>query len=212
MVGKLKGLVLAVAGLSLLALPVAAQYQQHGPDQELVRTLHQLGQDQIAVAKMAEARAVSPSVKAFALSVQREQQVANDQLVAYAASRTMNVSVVQPGGAEAHGTLANASLVNSPPDRFDYEFVDRMVAQQQAAIDASAAAQRLARDPALKGVIGGQLVGLTENLVSAQVLLAEIPPPPPPSTVPLPAFPSPVSRTQTGADTPPPDAWKPITP
>jgi len=212
MVGKLKGLVMMVAGLSLLALPVAAQYQQHGPDQELVRTLHQLGQDQIVVAKMAETRAVSPSVKAFALTVQREQQVANDQLVAYAASRTMNVSIVQPGGAEAHGVLANASLVNSAPDQFDYRFVDRMVAQQQAAIDASAAAQRLARDPALKGVIGGQLVGLTENLVSAQVLLAELPPPPPPSTVPLPAYPAPVSRTQTGADTPPPDAWKPIAP
>ena len=212
MVGKRKGLVLTVAGLSLLALPVAAQYQQHGPDQELVRTLHQLGQDQIAVAKMAETRAVSPSVKAFALNVQREQQVANDQLVAYAASRTMNVSIVQRGGAEAHGALANASLVNSPPDQFDYKFVDRMVAEQQASIDAAAAAQRLARDPALKGVIGGQLVGLSENLVSAQVLLAEIPPPPPPRTVPLPAYPAAVSRTQTGADTPPPGAWKPITP
>lgn len=212
MVGKLKGLVLTVAGLSLLALPVAAQYQQHGPDQELVRTLHQLGQDQIAVAKMAETRAVSPSVKAFALNVQREQQIANDQLVAYAASRTMNVSIVQRGGAEAHGALANASLVNSPPDQFDYTFVDRMVAEQQAAIDAAAAAQRLARDPALKGVIGGQLVGLTENLVSAQVLLTELPPPPPPRTVPLPAYPAPVSRTQTGADALPAGAWKPITP
>ena len=212
MVGKLKGLVMMVAGLSLLALPVAAQYQQHGPDQELVRTLHQLGQDQIAVAKIAEFRAESPSVRAFALSVQREQQIANDQLVAYAASRTMNVSILQPGGAEAHGALANASLVNSPPSQFDYKFVDRMVAEQQVAIDAAAAAQRLARDPALKGVIGGQLVGLSENLVSAQALLAELPPPPPPSTVPLPAYPSPVSRTQTGADTPPPGAWKPITP
>ena len=67
--------------------------------------------------------------------------------------------IIQPGGAEAHGALANASLENSPPDQFDYKFVIRMVAQQQAAIDASAAAQRLARDPALKGVIGGQLVG-----------------------------------------------------
>ena len=46
-----------------------------------MRTLHQLGQDQIVVAKMAETRAVSPNVKAFALTVQREQQVANDQLV-----------------------------------------------------------------------------------------------------------------------------------
>lgn len=164
------------------------------------------------VAKMAEFRAESPRVKAFASSVQRQQQIANDQLVAYAASRTMNVSIVQPGGAEAHGSLANAPLANSPPDRFDYAFVDRMVADQQAAIDAAAAAQRLARDPALKGVIGGQLVGLTENLVSAQELLAELPPPPPPRTVPLPAYPSPVSRTQTGADTPPPGAWKPITP
>jgi predicted outer membrane protein len=212
MVGERKGLVLAMAALSLWALPVAAQPQASGPDQELVTKLHQLGQDQIAVAKMAEARAVSPRVKAFASTVQREQKTANASLVAYADRKSMGASIVQPGGALEHGALANAPLVNSPRDQFDYRFVDRMVADQQAAIDAAAAAQRLARDPELKGVIGGVMAGLSENLVSAQELLAQLPEPPPPATVPLPAYPVSASRTQTGADVPPAGAWQPITP
>jgi predicted outer membrane protein len=212
MVDRRRGLVLAIAGLSLVALPVAAQPQAQGPDQQLVTRLHQLGQDEIVVAKMGEAQGVNPRVKAFALTVQRERQMANDALVAYADRKSMGASIAQPGGALEHGSLANAPLVNSPPAQFDYNFVNRMVADQQAAIDAAAAAQRLARDPELKGVIGRVMVGLSENLVSAQQLLAEIPAPPPPPTVPLPAYPTGVSRTQTGADVPPPGAWQAITP
>ena len=41
--GMLKGFVLAVAGLLLLALPAAAQTQAHGPDQELVTKLQDEG-------------------------------------------------------------------------------------------------------------------------------------------------------------------------
>ena len=51
MVGKLNGLmVVVVAGIGLPALPAAAQGRPTGPDQELVGQLHQLGQDEIAMA------------------------------------------------------------------------------------------------------------------------------------------------------------------
>ena len=59
MVGKWSGLVVVVAEIALLTLPVAAQERTNGPDQELVTRLHQLGQDQIAMAQLGERQGVS---------------------------------------------------------------------------------------------------------------------------------------------------------
>jgi len=210
-----------VAGLSLFSLPVSAQQgppptatsappavtvlvpvRPIGPDQELVASLHQLGRDQIRTANLAAARAASPEVMAFALTVERDQRMANNRLEQYALRKNMNMGVIaDPGEARAHGVLANAPLVNASPGEFDYRFMSRMVADKQASIDASAAAQRIARDPDLKVLLGIQMIMLSDQEAAAQQLLAAIPEPPP-RTVPQPAFPAGVSRTQTGADQP----------
>jgi hypothetical protein len=115
------------------------------------------------------------------------------------------VSVAEPGGALEHSTLALAPLANSPSAEFDYNFASKMVADHQAAIDAAAAAERLARDPELKALIDANMKMMTNHLVSAQQLLAGIPAPRP-RALQLPAYPAGVSRTQTGADIPPPAA------
>jgi len=213
MVGKLNGLMVVVAEIGLLALPVSAQDRPTGPDQELVAQLHQLGQDEIATAKLAERRAVRASVNDLAVAFGRQQSAIDNGLMAYAQQKNMDpAAVAAPGNPLAHGELARAPLANAARDQFDYDFVSRTVADHQAAIDAGAAAQRLARDPELKSLIGRWLVIESEHLVSAQQQLAQLPEPPPPSTVPLPAYPAGASRTQTGADQPPPGAWKPVTP
>jgi len=216
MVGKLKSFTAFVAGLSLFSLPVSAQnapiaaaappgpaqVRPVGPDQELVASLHQLGRDQIRTANLADARAASPRVLAFALTVQRDQRMANNRLEMYALRKNMNMDVVaDPGEARAHGVLANAPLVNATQGEFDYRFMSRMVADHQASIDASAAAQRIARDPELKALLGIQMLMLSDLEASAQQLLAETPEPPA-RVVSQPAFPAGVSRTQTGADQP----------
>jgi predicted outer membrane protein len=211
---KLKGFLMGVASgaLVLTTLPVVAQQRPTGPDQELVGQLHQLGQDEIATALLGEARAVSPRVEAFAATVAREHRVQNGKLMDYAERKNMDISIIQrPGDALAHGVLARAPLANSPREAFDYNFVSQAVAHHQAAIDVATAAQRLARDPELRGLIGGLLVAMSDRLVSAQALLAQIPAPQP-SVVPLPAYPPGVSRTQTGADLPPPEATRPVAP
>jgi predicted outer membrane protein len=212
-VGKLNGFMVIVAGIGLLALPAAAQDRPTGPDQELVAQLLQLGRDEIATSRLAETRAVGASVNGLAVRFGRQQSAADNGLRAYAQRKNMNpATLAAPGNALAHGVLARAPLANSPRDRFDYEFVSRTVADHQAALDAAAAAQRLARDPELKGLIGAWMVTQTDHLVSAQEVLAQLPAPPPPATVPLPAYPIPSSRTQTGADVPPPGAGQPIAP
>ena len=82
--------------------------------------------------------------------------------------KNMNMDVVAaPGDALPHGPLANAPLENSPRDEFDYRFMSRMVSDHQAAIDAGAAAQRLARDPELKGLIGRQLAMMSDHQAAA---------------------------------------------
>jgi predicted outer membrane protein len=214
--GKLNGFMVVVAGIGLLALPAAAQDRPTdrptGPDQELVAQLLQLGQDEIATSRLAETRAVGASVNGLAVTFERQQRATDNGLRAYAQRKNMNpAALAAPGNALAHGVLARAPLANSPRERFDYEFVSRTVADHQAALDAAAAAQRLARDPELKGLIGAWMVAQTDHLVSAQEMLASLPEPPEPA-VPLPAYPTGSSRTQTGADVPPPGAGRPITP
>ncbi len=213
MVGKLNGLmVVVVAGIALSGLTVAAQNRPAAPDTELVGQLNQLGRETIAMAAVGEDRGVSPDVKTFAAAAAREHRAMNNGWLVYAQRKNMDMAAFEnPGNALAHGVLALAPLNNSPRDHFDYAFVTRMVSQHQALLDASAAAQRLARDPELKATIGTLMVTVAGRLVSAQQLLAGIPEPTP-RVVQLPAYPSPVSRTQTGADVPPPDAWKNIGP
>jgi predicted outer membrane protein len=212
MVGKLNGLMVVVAGIALSGLPVAAQDRPAAPDTELVGQLNQLGQETIAMAAVGEARGVRADVKTFAAAAAREHRAMSNGWLAYAQRKNMNRAAFEnPGNAMASGVLSLAPLRNSPRDQFDYAFATRMVSQQQALLDASAAAQRLARDPELRATIGTLMVTAAERLVSAQQLLATIPEPTP-RVVQLPAYPSPVSRTQTGADEPPPDAWKNIGP
>jgi predicted outer membrane protein len=207
--GKLNGLMVVLAEIVLVTLPVEAQEppaQPTGPDQELVTRLHQLGQDEIAAAAIGVTRGEREGVRSFAAQVQREQRVADDRLLAYAARKNMNrVAVAESGGALPHGTLALAPLANSTRAEFDYNFTARMVADHQAAIDVGAAAERLARDPELKALIGANLKMQSQHLVSAQELAGQIPAPSP-RVVQLPAYPAGVSRTQTGADVPPPAA------
>jgi predicted outer membrane protein len=206
--GNLNGLVGGLAGVLLLTLPVAAQepVRPNGPDQELVTRLRQLGQDEIAAATLGATRGERPGVRTFAETVQRDHRAADDRLLAYAERKGMDrVSVAEPGGALEHSTLALAPLANSPSAEFDYNFASKMVADHQAAIDAAAAAERLARDPELKALIDANMKMMTNHLVSAQQLLAGIPAPQP-RALQLPAYPAGVSRTQTGADIPPPAA------
>jgi uncharacterized protein (DUF305 family) len=208
MLSKLNGLMVVFAEIALLTLPVAAEERPTGPDQQLVARLRELGQVEISVSEMGQRRGARADVKTLAAALQRDQQATDEKLVAYAERKNMNrAAIARPGDAMAHGTLATAPLANSTREEFDYNFAARLVADHQAAIDAAAAADRLARDPELRVLINGLLTEQSAHLVSAQQLLATIPAPPP--RVPqLPGEPSVVSRTQTGADIPPAAAFR----
>jgi putative membrane protein len=212
---KLNGLMgLVASGLALAMLPGVAQGQGQGvapaPDQELVTRLHQLGQDEIAMAQLGQQRAVRDSVRSYAQMMERDHQAINNGLMAYAQSRNMDrLQVGERGGALEHGVLARAPLVNCAQSEFDYNYAAKTVADHQGALDAAAAARGLARDPALIAIINDNMTMLTAHLLAAQALQASIPAPPAPRLVPMPAFPAAVSRTQTGADVPPPAALLP---
>jgi len=207
MVAKLNGLMVVVAEIMLVTLPVAAQETRPtGPDEALVGRLLSLGRDEIARASVAETRGVRAPIRSFAATIARDHRAADQRLVAYAERKNMNLAAVtNPGEALPHGVLALAPLAQSTAAEFDYEFVSRAVADHQAAIDASAAAARLARDPELRAIIEGDMKMMTDHLVAAQELLAALPAPPP-RAVQRPGEPAGVSRTNTGADVPPPGA------
>ena len=211
MIGKWSSLLVVVGEVALLAMPAAAQDRSNGPDQELVTRLHQLGQDEIAMAQLGERQGVGQGVRNFASALAAEQRALDNGLMVYAQQKNFpRAQVTEPGGALEHGVLQRAPIANSPPNQFDYRFMSQVVADHQGVIDAATAAQRLARDPQLKSLIGDVLALQTDHLVSAQEILATIPAPRPAlNPVPLPAFPAGVSRTMTGADQPPPEALKP---
>jgi predicted outer membrane protein len=201
---------MVVAAIALLAPPVTAQDRPTGPDQELVGQLHQLGQEEIAMSQIGVTRGVRPDVRRLAAAVQRDERAMSNGLEVYAQRKNMNPAAIEnPGNALASGVLALAPLTNSPTAQFDYTFATTMVSKHQGQLDAAAAAYRLARDPELKGLISDNMRLMAAHLVSAQALLAGIPEPTP-RVLSLPAFPSGASRTQTGADEPPPEAWQNI--
>jgi hypothetical protein len=72
-------------------------------------------------------------------------------------------------------------------------------------IAATRQARRLTNDPDLQNVLVNQLGTLWEHLSKAEALQASLPEPPP-AVVHLPGEPAGISRTQTGADAPPPEA------
>jgi predicted outer membrane protein len=209
---RVSGLMVVGAAMMFVVPPVSAQNRPVGPDQQLVTRLHQLGVDEIGMAQMGEARGGRPAVRAFAATVRRDHQKGDQQLLAYARRKNMDLTAVAlPGGVPAQDALAMAPVTNSTQKEFDYAFVSRMVADHQASIDAATAAERLARDPELKALIDNQLRVMSEHLVSAQALLAQIPAPPP-RVVQLPAYPEGASRTRTGADEPPAQAVQQLSP
>jgi hypothetical protein len=72
-------------------------------------------------------------------------------------------------------------------------------------IAATRQARRLTNDPELQKVLVEQLGTLWDHLSKAEALQASLPEPPP-RVVQLPGEPAGISRTQTGADVPPPEA------
>src|SRR5262245_7638908 len=110
--GWLRVPMFAVAFASLtLTLPVAAQDRPIGPDQKLVAQLRQLGQDEIAMARLGEARGVRADVRSLSATLQRDQRAADERLIAYAQRKNMNrATIANPGDALPHGTLALAPL------------------------------------------------------------------------------------------------------
>lgn len=201
--GKFSGLMVVLAEVLLLTLPVAAQQRATGPDQELVGRLRELGQEQVAIARMGEARGERADVRSVAANLARYQKAMDTGLVAYASRKNMDPRVIgDPGDAMAHGTLVTAPLANTNRVQFDYTFASQLVANHQAVIDAAAAAQRLARDPELRDIINDFLTQQSAQLVAAQELLAKIPTPSPQVPQPPGGLPFP-SWTNTGADVPP---------
>jgi putative membrane protein len=172
----------------------------NGPDQKVVMRLHELNQNEITMAKMAQERGQRASVREYAEGLIRDHQAADQKLLAYAERQNMNMAAIgRPADAMAHGTLAMTDLTQATRGEFDFNFARKMVADHQAAIDMATTAEGLARDPELRALITDMLPTLREHLGGAQGLLASMPEPPA-RTVQLPGEPAGISRTRTGAD------------
>ena len=194
---------LAAAGLAGQAWGASRHDERGGGDQEIVVHLVRTNQDTIAAAQIAASRATSLAVKDFAASIVNDREAANDQLLRLAAEQGMNVDDVRlAAGALPQGALSTAPLVNTPADRFDFDFATRMVADHQADVAQAQTAQALARAPQLVAVIRDWVPTLLQQQATAMALASTLRQPPP-RVLQQPGEPPGVSRTVTGADLPP---------
>jgi predicted outer membrane protein len=208
MVAKLWRSGVVVAAVLLCATAAVAQDRVvNGADQEVVIQLRRLNLEEMTVARLAEAEGTNPKVTAFAANMRKAHEAADSQLVAFAERRNMNIPVVKEAPvAEASGVLAMVDLTSAARGvAFDAVFARRAVSDHQGLIAASQQARRLTNDPELQKILVNQLGTLWNHLSKAEALQASLPEPPP-QVVQLPGEPAGISRTQTGADTPPPEA------
>ena len=208
MVAKLWRSGVVVAAVLLCATAAVAQERVvNGADQEVVIQLRRLNLEEMTIARLAEAEGTDPKVKAFASRMRKAHESADSELVAYAERRNMNIPVVREAPvAEASGVLAMVDLTSAARGvEFDWVFARRTVSDHQGMIAATRQARRLTNDPDLQKLLVDQLGTLWEHLSKAEALQASLPEPPP-AVVHLPGEPAGISRTQTGADTPPAEA------
>jgi putative membrane protein len=200
------GVVMA-AVLMCATVAVAQNRVTNGADQEVVIQLRRLNLEEMTTARLAQAEGTDPKVKQFATHMLKAHEAADNQLVAYAARRNMNMATVKEAPvAQATGSLAMVDLTSAARGvPFDWVFARKMVSDHQGMIDAARQARRLTNDPELQKLLANQLGTMWEHLSMAEALQASLPEPPP-RVVQLPGEPAGISRTQTGADNPPPEA------
>lgn len=208
MVAKLWRSGVVVAAVLLGATAAVAQNRVvNGADQKVVIQLRRLNLDEIAKARLAQAQGTDPKVTAFAAHILEAHEAADSQLTSYAARKNMSLPALQEGPvAEESGVLAMVDLTTAARGvEFDWVFARRAVSDHQGMIAATKQARRLTNDPELQKILADQLRTQWEHLSKAEALQGSLPEPPP-RIVQLPGQPAGISRTQTGADTPSPEA------
>jgi predicted outer membrane protein len=198
----------------------AADGRIDGRDQAIVAELRLANEQQIALADLGKDRAGREPVRSLAEVMGQDHRAADLDLLTYADLRQMNLAYIGRPGADRplHGPLAFDELSASPPGRFDYDYLARVVTDQQAAIDELESARHIAHDPQLVTMIDAALPTVRAHLARARQILAGIPEPSPRplATLPVPmatpatppAAPSPPPMTTT----PPPSSTIPSTP
>jgi len=196
-----------IAAVLLCATSAVAQNRINGADQAVVIQLRRLNLEEMTTARLAQAEGTDPKVKEFASHMLKAHAAADSQLVAYAERKNMNIPVVKEAPvAEASGVLAMVDLTSATRGvQFDYVFARKAVNDHQGMIGVAQQGTRLATDPELQRLLASQLATMQEHLSMAEALQGRLPEPRPP-TVQLPGESAGISRTQTGADNPPPAA------
>jgi predicted outer membrane protein len=205
MVAKLWRSGVVVAAVLLCATAAVAQERVvNGADQEVVIQLRRLNLEEMTIARLAEAEGTDHKVKALAAQMRKAHEAEDSKLVEYAERKNMNIPVVKAAPvAEASGVLAMVDLTSAARGvEFDWVFARRSVSDHQGMIATIKQARRLTNDPELQKILVNQLRTSWEHLSKAEALQASLPEPPP-RVVHLPGEPAGISRTQTGADTPP---------
>ena len=190
--GRQAAAAVVISGALVLA---GGAHAVDGRDQTVVAELRLGNDQQIRLADLGKERGGTEAVRGLAEVMAEDHRAADLDLLAYAGLRQMDLSVVGRPGADRplHGPLAFEELRTAPVARFDYEFVSRVVTDQQATVDELESAHKIARDPQLVALIDAALPTVRAHLARARAVLAGIrePAAPPLTTVPAPSPPSP---------------------
>ncbi len=125
-----------------------------------------MGATEVALAALAERRAMSAEVKALAAELRRDHATANDQLRAMAQRKRWAF----PQSMDAIHAQALQALDRSQTAEFDRAYVDAMVSSHQKALNSYQMAAASAGDAQLKACAAAQIPTLERHLEHAKRL------------------------------------------
>jgi putative membrane protein len=157
--------------------PAAAAKDQAEGDVKLVQKVHEANQREIELGLLAQDKARSEQVKAFAHKLVTDHQATDRQLMAYASKKGMTarleqVAQVPPTAkSEQEGADMRARLMGETGEEFDHDFTATMVDEHDKAIELVRTARDAAADPQLRDLFDGMLPKLEKHRKMAQQLL-----------------------------------------
>jgi len=156
---------IALCAAAMLCTPSFAA-DINDTDQNFVKSAAQSGMKEVMVAELGVKKATDPDIKAYAEMMIKDHGKANEELKAYATSKSVNLSSAAP----AEASTAVQDLEKKSGADFDAQFMDDMVADHKKTVDLFEDAQKNTTDADLKAWIDKTLPTLKAHLEHAKKL------------------------------------------
>jgi len=174
--------VTAIPGAVFASPPASGRVdtpEKTGKPGDALAILHAVGQWSIDLSKMADQRAKSDLVKDYARQMATANADKDAKLMAIAQKNGIEVAALDPQTEEGKSLLdrikAETALLNSVEgDAFDKEYMTLVTNTQQSVIRFLETHKAVAKDPAVKQLMGDLTTAVRNRLKTAQDIMAKV--------------------------------------